>query len=169
MALQLVPYAGIPAFLSDFSLQQNQAAALFSRSPRTLRRWARRKRVPQHAVDLVGIVREQRAPIGADYGRELKAGSAPWTARLAAPRPAARRRRRLVSIAQAYAANRLTDRAAECLREAWPASSSSECWHAAVAMGDQAEAARLAAVERHELERRELQACMARARRRRRR
>jgi hypothetical protein len=168
MPLQLVAFAGLPAFMSDFSLQQNQAAALFARSARTLRRWTRRGRAPQGALDLVRILREQRAPLSPSYAREGQASSSDWTARLARPRPAARRRRRLVSIAQAYAANRLPERAAECLRQAWPASSSSECWHAAVAMCDDAEGARVAAVERYELNRQARRAAYMRAHRRRR-
>lgn len=168
MPLSLVPFAGLPAFISEFSLQRNQAAALFARSTRTLRRWRARGSAPQHALDLVTLIREQRAPITPSFARDQRAQLPDWTARLARPRPQSRRRRHLVEIAEAYAANGWTDRAASALAEAWPTASADECQDAAARLVERARGAKASAIERGMSQRRAAHARYMRAWRRRR-
>lgn len=118
MSLELKPFTGLPLFLADYRLQQNQAAALFARSPRTVRRWIRRGSAPQNVPDLVDVIRTQRAPIAAT--REISpATSSSWRIRLEAPGPHIRHRRRLRDLGESCAVNHdMQDLAIDMFRKA---------------------------------------------------
>lgn len=50
-------------FFHEFRLTPRWGAQLFGVSPRTLRRWRRRGRLPRHAQHMIEVCREQQAPI----------------------------------------------------------------------------------------------------------
>lgn len=53
----------LETFIRDFRLTPRWAATLFGRSPRTIRRWRRRGRLPRCAQNMIDVCREQAAPI----------------------------------------------------------------------------------------------------------
>lgn len=53
----------VEQFCQEYRLTSRWCAQLFGVSPRTLRRWRRRGRMPRHAENMVEVVREQQAPI----------------------------------------------------------------------------------------------------------
>lgn len=93
-------------FCQEYRLSPRWGAQLFGVSPRTLRRWRRRGRVPRHAANMIEVVKEQAAPINHSLPRGPWIGvqifawrerlfGPEWRAWRASEHPAHYRRRRL--------------------------------------------------------------------------
>lgn len=64
----------LETFVRDFRLSTPWSAQLFGVSPRTVRRWRRRGRVPRHAQNMIDVVREQTPPINHSLHRGPSVG-----------------------------------------------------------------------------------------------